>query len=90
MHGEVSYRWGPKTVSNRLTGSPQFHEKAILAVSEVLRSGKVNYWTGKEGMELEKKFAEWQGSKYAISVATGAGFQLSAVRDRRSALSGGF
>ncbi len=37
----------------------------------MLRSGKVNYWTGKKGMEFEKRFAEWQGSKYAISVATG-------------------
>ena len=36
-----------------------------------MRSGKVNYWTGTKGMEFEKKFAEWQGSKYAISVATG-------------------
>jgi len=40
-------------------------------VEEVLRSGKVNYWTGPKGMEFEKKFAEWQGSKYAISVNTG-------------------
>ena len=37
----------------------------------MLRSGKVNYWTGKRGMEFEKRFAEWQGSKYAVSVATG-------------------
>lgn len=36
-----------------------------------MRSGKVNYWTGPEGMEFEKKFAEWQGSKYAITVVTG-------------------
>ena len=41
------------------------------AVEAVLRSGKVNYWTGRKGMEFEKKFARWQGSKYAISVATG-------------------
>ncbi|MCK5732548.1 MAG: DegT/DnrJ/EryC1/StrS family aminotransferase, partial [Candidatus Latescibacteria bacterium] len=27
--------------------------------------------TGPKGMEFEKKFAEWQGSKYAISVNTG-------------------
>lgn len=40
-------------------------------MEEVLRSGKVNYWTGPKGMEFEKKFAEWQGSKYAISVNTG-------------------
>lgn len=62
---------GPKAVTNQLQGWPQFDENAIKAVEAVLRSGKVNYWTGKRGMEFEKKFAEWQGSKYAISVATG-------------------
>ena len=31
----------------------------------MLRSGKVNYWTGPKGMEFEKQFAKWQGSKYA-------------------------
>ncbi|GAH42310.1 unnamed protein product, partial [marine sediment metagenome] len=41
------------------------------AVQDVLRSGKVNYWTGPKGMEFEKKFAAWQGSKYAISASSG-------------------
>ena len=68
---KLAIEGGPKAVTNRLTGWPQFDEKAIAAVTEVLKSGKVNYWTGKRGMEFEKKFAEWQGSKYAISVATG-------------------
>jgi dTDP-4-amino-4,6-dideoxygalactose transaminase len=62
---------GPKAVRNKLQGWPHFDEKAIRGVEAVLRSGKVNYWTGKRGMEFEKRFAEWQGSKYAISVATG-------------------
>src|SRR5271154_4989189 len=62
---------GPKTVRNKLTMWPQFDKKAIKSVETVLRSGKVNYWTGKKGMEFEKRFAEWQGSKYAVSVATG-------------------
>jgi dTDP-4-amino-4,6-dideoxygalactose transaminase len=62
---------GPKAVTNKLKGWPNFDEKAIASVEEVLRSGKVNYWTGKRGMEFERKFAEWQGSKYAVSVATG-------------------
>src|SRR5437764_8018126 len=62
---------GSKAVTNKLQGWPQFDEHAIKAVEDVLRSGRVNYWTGKRGMEFEKKFAEWQGSKYAISVATG-------------------
>ena len=68
---KLAIEGGPKAVTNHLAGWPQFDEKAISAVTEVLRSGKVNYWTGKKGMEFEKKFAEWQGSKYAISVATG-------------------
>jgi dTDP-4-amino-4,6-dideoxygalactose transaminase len=62
---------GPKAVTNPLAGWPQFDDKAISAVTEVLKSGKVNYWTGTKGMDFEKKFAEWQGSKYAISVASG-------------------
>jgi len=62
---------GPKAVTNKLIGWPQFDEKAIQAVEAVLRSGKVNYWTGRKGMEFEEKFAAWQGSKYAISVASG-------------------
>jgi dTDP-4-amino-4,6-dideoxygalactose transaminase len=62
---------GPKAVTNKLAGWPSFDEKAISAVQEVLRSGKVNYWTGPKGMEFERKFAEWQGSKYAISASSG-------------------
>ena len=62
---------GPKTVTNTLVKWPHFDDNAIRAVEEVLRSGKVNYWTGPKGMEFEKRFAQWQGSKYAISVATG-------------------
>lgn len=62
---------GPKAVTNALPRWPSFDEKAIRAVEEVLRSGKVNYWTGPRGMEFEEKFAAWQSSKYAVSVATG-------------------
>ena len=62
---------GSKSVTNKLAGWPQFDEKAISAVQEVLRSGKVNYWTGPKGMEFERKFAVWQGSKYAISASSG-------------------
>ena len=71
MADKLAIDGGKKTVTNKLIGWPNFDERAIKMVEEVLRSGKVNYWTGKKGMEFEKKFAEWQGSKYAISVATG-------------------
>jgi len=71
MAEKLAIQGGPKAVKSSKTGWPNFDEKAIKAVEDVLRSGKVNYWTGPKGMEFEKKFAEWQGSKYAISVATG-------------------
>jgi dTDP-4-amino-4,6-dideoxygalactose transaminase len=62
---------GKPSVQGKLPGWPQFDEKAIKAVRKVLESGKVNYWTGPKGMKFESKFAEWQGSKYAISVTNG-------------------
>ncbi len=71
MAEKLAIDGGPKSVTNKLAGWPQFDEKAISAVQEVLRSGKVNYWTGPKGMEFERKFAEWQGSKYAISASSG-------------------
>lgn len=71
MAEKLAIEGGPKAVTNKLVGWPNFSEDAIKAVEGVLRSGKVNYWTGPKGMEFEKRFAAWQGSKYAISVATG-------------------
>jgi dTDP-4-amino-4,6-dideoxygalactose transaminase len=71
MSYKLAIQGGPKAVSSNKIGWPNFDEKAIKAVEDVLRSGKVNYWTGPKGMQFEKKFAEWQGSKYAISVSTG-------------------
>jgi dTDP-4-amino-4,6-dideoxygalactose transaminase len=71
MSEKLAIDGGAKTVTNTLVKWPHFDENAIKAVEAVLRSGKVNYWTGSKGMEFEKKFADWQGSKFAISCATG-------------------
>lgn len=71
MADKLAIDGGPKTVTNELAPWPQFDENAIQAVEQVLRSGKVNYWTGPKGMEFEKKFAAWQGSKFAISTSSG-------------------
>ena len=32
----------------------------------MLESGKINYWTGDEGRQFEKEFAEAVGCKYVI------------------------
>ncbi|HOD51485.1 MAG TPA: DegT/DnrJ/EryC1/StrS family aminotransferase [Candidatus Hydrogenedentes bacterium] len=71
MSEKLAIDGGQKAVTNKLAPWPQFNEAAIKAVEEVLRSGKVNYWTGKKGREFEERFAKWQGSKYAISVNSG-------------------
>ena len=71
MAEKLAIQGGPKTVTNQLPHWPSFDEKAIKAVEEVLRSGKVNYWTGPRGMEFERRFAAWQGSKFAISTTNG-------------------
>jgi dTDP-4-amino-4,6-dideoxygalactose transaminase len=62
---------GSKAVTNALAGWPSFSETPIKAVEAVLRSGKVNYWTGPSGREFEKRYAAWQGSKFAISTTNG-------------------
>jgi dTDP-4-amino-4,6-dideoxygalactose transaminase len=50
---------------------PVYDEEQIDAVQRVLRSGKVNYWTGTEGRKFEEEFAESTGVKHAIFVANG-------------------
>jgi len=71
MAQKLAIDGGPKAVTNTLTPWPRFDENAIKAVEQVLRSGKDNYWTGPKGMEFEKKFAAWQGSRFAISTSSG-------------------
>jgi dTDP-4-amino-4,6-dideoxygalactose transaminase len=50
---------------------PSFSQEESDAVSNVLLSNKVNYWTGQEGRKFEKEFADFSGSKHAIAVANG-------------------
>ncbi len=50
---------------------PSFTKEEVDAVSSVLLSNKVNYWTGNECREFEKEFAAWAGSKYAIALGNG-------------------
>jgi hypothetical protein len=51
---------------------PFFAEDEIEAAVQVLRSGKVNYWTGQEGRQFEDEFAFFVGSKHAIALANGS------------------
>lgn len=50
---------------------PYFEADEIEAAASVLRSGKVNYWTGQEGRLFETEFARSVGTKYAVCLANG-------------------
>jgi len=50
---------------------PFFTQQEANAVSRVLLSNKVNYWTGQEGREFEREFAAFAGTEYAIAVSNG-------------------
>ena len=50
---------------------PVFSEEEVQIVSNILRSGKVNYWTGDQGKLFEKEFAEYIGVNHAIALANG-------------------
>ena len=50
---------------------PSFTKEEADAVSQVILSNKVNYWTGNECREFEKEFAKWADSDYAIGLANG-------------------
>ena len=58
-------------LNTHLSPWPSFSEEEITAVSQVLQSNKVNYWTGQQGREFEKEFAEYTDCKYAVAVANG-------------------
>jgi len=50
---------------------PFFEKDEIEAVTRVLHSGKVNYWTGEECRKFEQEYAESIGVKHAIALANG-------------------
>lgn len=50
---------------------PHFAEDEIAAAAEVMRSGRVNYWTGEQGREFEREFAAAYECCHAVAVANG-------------------
>jgi len=61
----------PSVDLRRLPTWPVFAEDEIAAAERVLRSGKVNYWTGNEGREFEKEFATYVEAKHAVLLSNG-------------------
>lgn len=50
---------------------PAFTEEEAEAVAQIIRSNRVNYWTGDVGRTFEREFAQWVGTAHAIALANG-------------------
>ena len=50
---------------------PSFTQEEADAVSRILLSNKVNYWTGQECREFEKEFAQFAEAQSAVALANG-------------------
>jgi len=79
---KLAIKGGPKTITGSLPGWPQFCPEAIQGAIKPLLECSPNYWTGRNGklkggktgsygMQYEEDFAKWEGSRFAISSATG-------------------
>lgn len=58
---------------------PQFDSQSIKDATDILSSGKVNYWTGNKGKEFEQSFSQWIGAKYSISCSSGTAALHTAI-----------
>lgn len=50
---------------------PHYEDDEVAAVAQVLRSGKVNYWTGDIARQFERDYAASIGRRHAIALANG-------------------
>ena len=57
--------------NNIFSSWPFFTDEEFSAVTEVLRSNKVNYWTGTVARAFETEFASWIGTNHAVALANG-------------------
>jgi dTDP-4-amino-4,6-dideoxygalactose transaminase len=72
MSNGLAIDGGTKIYTSTMPAWPSYAEDEIAAVTEVLKSGKVNQWTGNTVFEFEKAFCAYTGSKHAIALANGS------------------
>ncbi|KYG69893.1 aminotransferase [Bdellovibrio bacteriovorus] len=50
---------------------PFYAEDEVQKTVDIIRSGKVNYWTGTETKQFEEEFARYHGMKHGIALSNG-------------------
>lgn len=63
-----------------MQGWPWYSDEEIAAVVEVMRSGRVNQWTGEHVRAFEREFAKAVGARYAVALANGTVALEAALR----------
>jgi dTDP-4-amino-4,6-dideoxygalactose transaminase len=71
INAPLAIEGGPVVCKRPFAPWPSFSQDEIDAVTRVLESGRVNYWTGDEGRQFEAEFAAFVGCKHAVAVANG-------------------
>jgi len=64
--------WLPPESMPEKAAWPQFEDDEVLAAVNVLRSGKINQWTGHEVKNFQQEFAAFCGVRHAIALANGS------------------
>lgn len=62
---------GPPVIKGSIPSWPYYDVDEIEAAVTVLRSGRVNYWTGDLCRAFEREFARFVGVQYGVAVANG-------------------
>lgn len=70
-HTRLAIDGGPAELNDPVPPWPHYDTDEIEAVTAVLRSGRVNYWTGSLCHEFETAFARFVGVPFGVVVANG-------------------
>lgn len=71
MASRLAIDGGSPVRTEPLPNWPAFGDEEVEAVERVLRSNRVNYWTGHEGRAFEVEYAESVGRAHGVAVANG-------------------
>jgi len=62
---------GPPVRTEPFPPWPRLTPEQVEAATRVLRSGRINYWTGEEGRAFEAEFARYCGCEHGVALANG-------------------
>lgn len=68
---DLAINGGKPVRTDQIQPWPYYGDDEIDSVVSVLKSGKVNYWTGDITKKFENEFAQYHGMKHGIALANG-------------------